>query len=284
MENRSRCPRQSRAIYETRLNKLDTTRRTLKSKATSILDTRSIIANTYGPKVSTTAGTSDLSKETKTTETKTNNNMKTIDNTKKDEKEKKEDMEKACKTEIEGTQLNDRSTLTRAAINQNKKTNNEKGISSGYTNWHKVKNNIIEKSDTTNENIMNMLLEIQQDIKEIKEKEQVKDIDERLELVKTHCAYEILNDGENDLKTLKIVTQNIRGMTNITKQIDWLKFCEDKDLDIIGIMETWAKDENCKYIFKNDTIKEIQRKIKMLMNTNIFEQMDNKQMVQESES
>ncbi|CAG8644840.1 3119_t:CDS:1, partial [Diversispora eburnea] len=43
----------------------------------------------------------------------------------------------------------------------------------------KVKNNIMEKNDTTNENIMNMLLEIQQDIKEIKE--QVKDIDERLE-------------------------------------------------------------------------------------------------------
>ncbi|CAG8596702.1 10757_t:CDS:2 [Diversispora eburnea] len=36
--------------------------------------------------------------------------------------------------------------------------------------------------------------EYRQDIKEIKE--QVKDIDERLELVETHCAYEILNNEE----------------------------------------------------------------------------------------
>ncbi|CAG8502780.1 10601_t:CDS:2 [Diversispora eburnea] len=238
MENGSRRPRRSTAIYGTRLNELDTTRRTLKLKATSSLATRNIIANTYGPKASTIAYTSNLNKETKTTETNTNNmellpvkenlllnqdsigeentdnNMKAIDNTKKDEKgkgkeifietekennetseqnitntetddnelvnsensflrevhgknlkekidmisnllnkneiniiiikteknlkdkklyiaiylEKKEDMEKVCKIEIEEIQLNDRSTLTRAAINQNKKTNNEKGI------------------------------------------------------------------------------------------------------------------------------------------------------------
>ncbi|CAG8609400.1 11964_t:CDS:2, partial [Diversispora eburnea] len=58
--------------------------------------------------------------------------------------------------------------------------------------------------------------------------EQVKDIDERLGLVETHS------------------TQNIRGITNITKQIDCLKF-EDKDLDIIGLTETWPKDENLVY-------------------------------------
>ncbi|CAG8454904.1 11326_t:CDS:1, partial [Diversispora eburnea] len=70
------------------------------------------------------------------------------------------------------------------------------------------------------------------------------------------------NINQNDLKILKIATQNIGEIANITKQIDWLKFCEDKDLDIIGLTETCTKDENCKYIFKKDTIKEIQKKDK----------------------
>ncbi|CAG8539923.1 10631_t:CDS:1, partial [Diversispora eburnea] len=52
------------------------------------------------------------------------------------------------------------------------------------------------------------------------------------------------NINQNNLKTLKIATKNIRGITKIIKQIDWLKFCEYKDLDIIGLTETWAKDEN----------------------------------------
>ncbi|CAG8661237.1 8359_t:CDS:1, partial [Diversispora eburnea] len=73
MENGSGCSKRSTAIYGTRLNELNTTRRTLKSKAKSSLATRNIIANTYGPKASTTAGTSNLNKETKTTETNTNN-------------------------------------------------------------------------------------------------------------------------------------------------------------------------------------------------------------------
>src|SRR6185436_9690786 len=70
------------------------------------------------------------------------------------------------------------------------------------------------------------------------------------------------SQDQNDIKTLKIATQNIRGITNITKQIDWLNFCEEKDFDIVGLTETWAKEENCKYIFKNDTIKKILRKDK----------------------
>ncbi|CAG8568543.1 11664_t:CDS:2 [Diversispora eburnea] len=236
-------------------------------------------------------------------EKNTDNNMKAIDNTKKDEKYKgkeiitetekennetneqnitntktddnesvnsedsflSEDMEKACKIKIERTQLNDRSTLTRTAINQNIKTNNEKGIKvkivdtvlkkchrchaedlvisfpvakkqreiskrkardfekywqlykrqrsqlykslmgginmrTSYSDavknniYRKAKNNIMKKNDITNENIMNKLLEIQQYIKEIKD--QVKDIDENMGLVKTYCAYEILNDEE----------------------------------------------------------------------------------------
>ncbi|CAG8617101.1 3790_t:CDS:2, partial [Diversispora eburnea] len=158
MKNGSGHPRQLTAIYGTRLNELDTIRRTLKSKTTSSLATRNIIANTYGLKASTIAGTSNLNKETKITETNTNNmellpveeNLllnqdKTDDNESVNSEDSflseheewrkkinlqkyKEDMEKACKIEIEGIQLNDRSTLTRAAINQNKKINNEKGI------------------------------------------------------------------------------------------------------------------------------------------------------------
>jgi len=259
MENGSGRPRRSTAIYGTRLSDINTTRRILTRKAPSSMDSKSIIANSYGSKFNATASTSNSNKETKTTETNTNNmevslteeNLllnqdniieentdnitKAINKTKKDEKGKekeintetdeennetteknvtstetddieslnsedsflseheewrkkinfqkykvwiktgevmgknlkdkidmianllnknniniitikteknledkklyiaiylgkKEDVEKACKIEIEGTQLNDRSTLTRAAINQNKKTNNEKGI------------------------------------------------------------------------------------------------------------------------------------------------------------
>ncbi|CAG8584747.1 5947_t:CDS:2 [Diversispora eburnea] len=101
------------------------------------------------------------------------------------------------------------------------------------------------------------------------EKEMEKTINYIYEIVKTLKNYVLnidqnnnsviidKNINQNDLKTL-----NIRGITNITKQIVWLKFCKDKDLDIIGLTETWAIDENCKYIFKNDTIKEIQKKDK----------------------
>ncbi|RHZ51428.1 hypothetical protein Glove_478g1 [Diversispora epigaea] len=42
--------------------------------------------------------------------------------------------------------------------------------------------------------MMNILLEIRQDIQDLKE--QMKDIDERLELVEGHCAYELLNEEE----------------------------------------------------------------------------------------
>ncbi|CAG8454917.1 11327_t:CDS:2 [Diversispora eburnea] len=425
MENASGCPRWSTTIYGTSLYELDTTRRTLKSKATSSLATRNIIANTYGQKASTIAGTSNLNKETKTIETNSNNmellpveenlllnqdnigeentdnNMKAINNTKKmikqniantetddnesvnsedsfssvheewrkkinlqkykvwiktgevyrknlkdkidmianllnkneiniitikteknleDKKlyvviylEKKEDMEKACKLKIEGTQLNDRikfweisigiqeqefksiikiklgnvtpcSMSTRGLwssaiiageygvkivntvlkichrcyvedypvincpvakkqreISERKVRDFENhgqlykrqrpqlyksimGVINMVTSYsdafknninRKVKNNIIKKNDTTNENIMNMLLEIWQDIKEIKK--QVKDIDERLELVETYCAYEILNNEEveiSDDENEEMNEKEIKGTNN----------------------------------------------------------------------
>ncbi|CAG8662766.1 4034_t:CDS:1, partial [Diversispora eburnea] len=42
----------------------------------------------------------------------------------------------------------------------------------------------------------------------------------------------------------------------------WLKFYEEKDLDIVGLTETWAKEKSCEYIFRNDIIKEALRKDK----------------------
>lgn len=64
-------------------------------------------------------------------------------------------------------------------------------------------------------------------------------------------------EGENNNhKFMRIVTQNIRGITSIAKQMNWLNYCIEKDFDIIGLTETWAKEENCKYIFKNDLINE----------------------------
>ncbi|RHZ75156.1 hypothetical protein Glove_217g231 [Diversispora epigaea] len=58
----------------------------------------------------------------------------------------------------------------------------------------RAKNTAIENNDPTNKNMMNILLEIRQDIQDLKE--QMKDIDERLELVEGHCAYELLNEEE----------------------------------------------------------------------------------------
>ncbi|CAG8639916.1 1610_t:CDS:1, partial [Diversispora eburnea] len=146
MENGSGHPRQSTAIHGTRLNGLDTTRRTLKSKATSSLATRNIIANTYGPKASTTAGTCNLNKEMKITETNTNNmellpveenlllnqdsideentenNMKAIDNTKKDEKGKGKEI--IIETEKENNETNEQN-ITNTETDDNETVNSK---------------------------------------------------------------------------------------------------------------------------------------------------------------
>src|SRR6185436_2502415 len=58
----------------------------------------------------------------------------------------------------------------------------------------RFKQNSTEINDSTNKDIMKILQEIQQDVQEIKE--QMIDINGRLELVEDHCAHELLNDEE----------------------------------------------------------------------------------------
>ncbi|CAG8632862.1 2039_t:CDS:2, partial [Diversispora eburnea] len=120
IENGSRCPRWSTAIYGTRLNELDTTRRILKSKAMSV--TRDIIAKTYGSKANS------IGKEN------TDNNMKAIDNTKKDEKGKGKEI--ITETEKENNETNEQN-ITNTKTEDNGSVNSEDSFLSVHEEWRK---------------------------------------------------------------------------------------------------------------------------------------------------
>ncbi|CAG8601851.1 1295_t:CDS:2 [Diversispora eburnea] len=124
-----------------------------------------------------------------------------------------EDMEKACKIEIDGTQLNDSplgaktcyfpknlyGKKKRMAIDFfESKEGKDQVINFEWTAGEfkvkivnlaskiRFKQNSTEINDSTNKDIMKILQEIQQDVQEIKE--QMTDINGRLKLVEDHCA------------------------------------------------------------------------------------------------
>ncbi|CAG8582287.1 10606_t:CDS:2 [Diversispora eburnea] len=123
MENESGCPKWSTAIYGTRLNELDTTRRTLKKREnTNNMELLPVEENLL-------LNQDSIGKEN------TDNNMKTIDNTKKDEKGKGKEI--ITETEKENNEINEQN-ITNTKTDDNESVNSKDSF---LEEWRK-KNNL----------------------------------------------------------------------------------------------------------------------------------------------